>query len=153
MRCTRYSILTAGALLCAFAAGYAQAGSVSISLDKKASLASDRITLTVIGSYSCSPVEVINPQTDFTSVSIQVRQASGRSITTGGGFLYTTNGDLVCDDTTRTFQSVVSADQQPWHGGQAYAVGTIESQSCPTFFCDHSSARTQSQIQISGGGK
>ena len=150
MRYLKYAILSATALLGAFAAAQAEAApTASLSLDPTASVIANRVAFTVTGTYTCGPVVVDNPNSDFADLTINVSQAAGQSLAHGVGAL----GGLLCDGNPQTFAIPVQAEDRPFHGGAAFADGSLFVQDCTAdqSSCEQASARTQVQIRITGG--
>ncbi|MDX1406161.1 MAG: hypothetical protein R3192_16600 [Woeseiaceae bacterium] len=122
----------------------------SLSIESVARLTSDRLVVFVTGTYKCGPMDTTpNPFVDVTFVNVIVRQASGRVINQGFG-----GANLICDDTTRSFQAPAS-DQLlvPWHGGLARVRADIIMQDCDESFdnCHFFNTSVESQIKIRGG--
>ncbi len=145
------------AVIIALTIGHAGAShlSASLAIDPTANLSTDRIVVTVHGTYTCGPIlpEVPFPGTDFGNLFVDVRQASGQSITEGFGNL-STFSTLICDGALHPFQVLVPASEIPWHGGLARVNASISVQDCDQFFqCENASSTVDAQLKIQGGGR
>ena len=146
-----FGLISITAIITAFGIGYARADhlSVTLSVDGGASLTTDRLAVIVTGTYSCAPLNAPG-DSDFSSISARVRQASGRVVNQGFGFV-----SPICDGQLRTFQAPVSEELlMPWHGGLARVNADIDVQDCDEFFtCEFARTSVERQIKISGGAK
>jgi hypothetical protein len=140
---------SAVALIGTFLSGQAEADplSASLTLDSVALRSTDRLVVTVTGTYTCGPIVVDDPNSDFGTLEIFVSQAAGQSITRGSG------GRLLqCDGNSQEFEVLVFANDRPWHGGQARASGSVFVQDCTTEFqCDNAGASAEGPIHVRGG--
>lgn len=145
-----FSLTSVVTIISAFAIGHAQADhlSVSLTVDPTATLSTDRIVVTVRGTVTCGPLLPPDiPGLDFGNIFLVMRQASGRSITQGLGFF-----EPLCDGTSERFESLVPADQMPWHGGLARVNASANVQDCNEFFqCENAFSTVDTQIKVRGG--
>jgi hypothetical protein len=158
MRASKLFVFGAVTLLGAVAGSDAEADhlSASVTLDPTASRFTDRLVITVTGSYSCDPFVPDNPGTDFASGFIEVRQAAGRGITLGGGFF-----QPQCDGNSQMFESNVpvdifmAPDAGPWHGGPAHGVVSLFVQDCEPGFinCHNAFSIAEGTIRLTGPGR
>ena len=124
--------------------------SASFAFNRSADKSTDRIVLTVRGTYECGPLPQPQPPSGatFASINVVVVQAQGRDIARGESSL-----TPICDAVPRDFTLQILATEFPWHGGQARAIGTLFIQECDEAFnCEQVSANANVQIRISGGG-
>lgn len=121
----------------------------SVAIEPDAVVTTDRVVVTVHGSYTCGPLPPSEPfGSNFAFIDGQVRQASGRNITQGSFFV----SAPLCDGLPQSFQASAPASLIPWHGGLGRAQATISVQRCDEFYnCENSSASTDVQIKITGG--
>jgi hypothetical protein len=135
-------LVTAAALVSAFFSAPTEADhlSASMTIDPDASRSQDRLTITVTGTYSCSPGT-------FGFGVVDVSQAAGQSIIRGYGYF-----QPVCDDTLQTFEAQLFADIRPWKGGIARAHGVVYVEDCTEFACESTFAEVTTTIHIGGGG-
>ena len=122
--------------------------SATITVDRIAVVSTDRLVVTLTGTYTCGPLPQPQPTigATFAGAQGQLTQAAGRAITEGG-FAFTP----VCDLNLHNFQTSVHAENMPWHGGPARVRVTLNVQECDEFFnCQFASATADVQINIRG---
>jgi hypothetical protein len=129
---------------------YAQSPSISaaFSVDGTAIMATDRLVITLTGTYTCGPLPQPQPPQGGTFAGVQgsVGQAAGRDIAEGG-FGFTP----ICDAVEHTFQANVQAGNIPWHGGKARVRANLFVQLCDEFFnCQQATSAVDKQISIRG---
>jgi len=129
---------------------YAQSPSISavFFVDRSATKATDRVVITLTGTYTCGPLPQPQPTqgSTFAGVNGSVSQAAGRDIAEGG-FAFTP----ICDAVEHTFQTNVQADNIPWHGGPARVRASLFVQLCDEFSnCQQVNSAVDMQISIRG---
>ena len=129
---------------------FAQSPSISaaLSVDRTATMATDRLVITLTGRYTCGPLPQPQPPTGSTFAGVQgsLSQAAGRDIAEGG-FAFTP----ICDEVEHTFQTNVLSDNIPWHGGNARVRANLFVQLCDEFFnCQQATSAVDMHISIRG---
>jgi len=129
---------------------YGQTSTISaaVTVDRVATLSTDRLVITLTGRYTCGPLPQPQPTlgSTFAGATGQVSQAAGRDIAEGG-FGFTP----ICDALEHTFQANVLAGNIPWHGGPARARVNVFVQLCDEFFnCQQANATADMQISVRG---
>ena len=141
------------ALMSMFASAHAIAEPLvaSISIDPDAIVTSDRLLVTIHGTYACGPVPSGPAGANYADIDGAVSQAAGRDITRGSFFL---RPDVVCDGLPQAFEASVVASSLPFHGGLARANASLYVERCDEFFnCETARSETNVQIKIKGGGQ
>lgn len=121
--------------------------SATLTINPDATLSSDRLVVTISGTYSCSPL----PQAEsaFATITVNVSQASGRQVAASGFF----GVQPICDGQLHPFKAGAHASNIPWHGGKGRVMANLFIQSCESSPCETVTSSVDKPVSIRGGGQ
>lgn len=145
----KLSILAFSAACALISAQANAAVSVDLSIDPIATKTTDRILLTMTGTYNCS-LGNETPSYSSTALRGSIHRAVGRTVERVN-VNFPTGGDLICDGTDHVYTATAIATSSPWSGGKAHVFAEFEITDCGLYTCERKLLNVDQSIRISGG--